>query len=211
MGDLAHDLAALMCSKLCHDLVSPIGAMANGLEVLDDETDAEMRESALELLGASAKAATAKLQFARLAFGSPGGAGGTLDLAMAARAAADYFDTTKAELAWTPAQTAAAKDVVRLCLNSLLLALDCIPRGGAVEADLSIDDSKFSFTVRATGQGARVPEPLALALEGGMPVEELDARLVQPFFTGHLARMLGAELSLSAGEGEILVRAAGQA
>jgi histidine phosphotransferase ChpT len=129
---------------------------------------------------------------------------------MAARAAADYFGTTKAALSWAPAETDAPKDVVRLCLNALLLALDCIPRGGTVEADFAVDDGNFSFTARATGQGARVSEPLARAVEGGMAIEELDARLVQPFFSGHMARMLGAELSLAAGEDEVLTRVAGR-
>jgi histidine phosphotransferase ChpT len=209
MTDLAHDLAALMCSKLCHDLISPIGALGNGLEVLADESNGELRKDALELIEASAKAASAKLQFARLAFGMAGGVGGTLDLGMAARAATEYFATTKARLDWTPQPTAAPKDLVRLCLNLMLVALDCIPRGGEVKATLAPEgENGFSFTVHAAGQGARVPDAVRNAVDGTVEIEALDARLAQPFFTGHLARILGGELSITPSDGQITLKAA---
>ena len=208
MADLAHDLAALMCSKLCHDLISPIGALGNGIEVLADESDASLREDALELIGASARAAAAKLQFARLAFGTAGGVGGTLDLAMAARAAADYFATTKARLHWEPEQSSAPKDLVRLCLNLLLVGLDCIPRGGRVSASLSLQgENGFAFTVQAAGQAARLPDPIKSAVEGSIALDELDARLVQPYFTGHLARMLEGRISMLPQDGEVVLKA----
>lgn len=208
MSDLAHDLAALMCSKLCHDLISPIGALGNGIEVLADKSNGELRQDALDLIGASAKAAVAKLQFARLAFGSAGGVGGTLDLGMAVQAAADYFSTTKARLNWKPQQSAASKDLVRLCLNLCVVALDCIPRGGEISAKLEADDEgKFSFTAHASGQGARMTESVKSAIDGTIAIEELDARLVQAYFAGHLARMLGGQLTISPQEGEVVLRA----
>ena len=212
MSDLAHDLAALMCSKLCHDLISPIGALGNGLEVLADEANGELRQDALELIEASAKAASAKLQFARLAFGMAGGVGGTLDLNMAARAANEYFGTTKAKLHWDPGQSSAPKDLVRLCLNLVLVALDCIPRGGEVNARLEPDgEGRFAFTVHAAGQGARLPEATRNAMEGSMALEELDARLVQPYFTGHLSRILGGKLSVTPQDGEVILKVANAA
>lgn len=208
MTDLAHDLASLMCSKLCHDLVSPIGALGNGVEVLADESDAELREDALDLIAQSARAAAAKLQFARLAYGSAGGAGGTLDLASAARAAQDYFATTKASLDWEPGVRAIPKDAARLCLNLLLVALDCIPRGGEIRAKLELGaDGHGSFTTEATGRGARLAEPTWAAVSGQTPREELDARLIQPFFAGHLARQIGAELTSRADEACVRITA----
>jgi histidine phosphotransferase ChpT len=207
MTDLAHDLAALMCSKLCHDLISPIGALGNGLEVLAEEHNGDLRQNALDLIGASAKAASAKLQFARLAFGTAGGVGGTLDLSMAARAANDYFGTTKARLSWEPKQSSAPKDLVRLCLNLMLVALDCIPRGGEVNASLAPDGEEgFAFTVHASGQGARVPDSIRDAMDGTIRLEDLDARLVQPYFTGHLSRMMGGHLSIAPQGGEIVLK-----
>ena len=208
MTDLAHDLASLMCSKLCHDLVSPIGALGNGVEVLADETDAELREGALDLIAQSARAAAAKLQFARLAYGSAGGAGGTIDLASAARAAQEYFGTTKASLEWEPGAQAVPKDAARLCLNLLLVALDCIPRGGEIRAVLDLSpEGHGSFVAEATGRGARIAEPTWAAISGKTPSEELDARLVQPFFTGHLARQIGAEVTQQADEASVRLTA----
>jgi histidine phosphotransferase ChpT len=208
MADLAHDLASLMCSKLCHDLVSPIGALGNGIEVLADEPDVEMRENALDLIANSARSAAAKLQFARIAFGTASGPGGTLDLGSAARAAHEYFATTKASLDWQPGPLAVPKDAARLCLNLLLVALECIPRGGEIRVTLDIDaEGHGSFLAEAMGRGARLTEASWLALLGKTPQEELDARLIQPFFAGHIARQIGAELAHDADESSVRLTA----
>lgn len=208
MSDLAHDLASLMCSKLCHDLVSPVGALGNGIEVLADEKDGDLREHALELIAQSARAAAAKLQFARLAYGSAGGPGGTLDLASAARAAQDYFAATKASLQWEPAPQAAPKDVARLCLNLLLVALDSIPRGGEIRAELTIGaDGKGTFVAEAMGRGARLSEGTWNAIQGKLPHQELDARLVQPYFAGHIARQIPAEVTQQSEESTVRLTA----
>src|SRR5258706_13839108 len=81
MNDL--DFAALLVSRVCHDLVSPVGAVVNGLEVLEDETDPAMRADALLLVASSAEQAAARLQFARIAFGAAGSAGPGPDLTAA--------------------------------------------------------------------------------------------------------------------------------
>ena len=69
------DLASLLCSRLCHDMLSPVGALTNGLELLADEKDPEMRQRCFELLEQSAKTSANKLKFFRLAFGAAGGFG----------------------------------------------------------------------------------------------------------------------------------------
>lgn len=208
MPDLAHDLTSLMCSKLCHDLVSPVGALGNGVEVLADEKDGELREHALDLIAQSARAAAAKLQFARLAYGSAGGPGGTLDLASAARAAQDYFATTKASLEWEAAPQAVQKDVARLCLNLLLVALESIPRGGEVRATLEIgSDGKGVFQAEAMGRGAKLSEGTWNALQGKTSHQDLDARLVQPYFAGHLARQIPADIAYHGEESAVRLTA----
>src|SRR5450755_247220 len=73
------DLAALLCSRVCHDVISPVGAIINGLEVLEDEKDPAMREVALELIKKSAASASARLQFCRLAYGAAGSVGASID------------------------------------------------------------------------------------------------------------------------------------
>src|SRR5260370_34159154 len=96
----ALDLAALMCSRVCHDVISPVGAIVNGLEVMDIEKDAAMREDALRLVRESAARASSRLQFARLAFGAGGSAGANIDLGAAHAVARTYFEDEKAELIW---------------------------------------------------------------------------------------------------------------
>ena len=75
MTDSSLDLASLLCSRLCHDMLSPVGALSNGLELLADEKDPEMRRRCFELLEQSARISADKLKFFRLAFGAAGGFG----------------------------------------------------------------------------------------------------------------------------------------
>src|ERR671929_929705 len=97
----ALDLAALLCSRVCHDVISPVGAINNGLEVLEDEADEQTRVFALDLIRKSARQASAKLQFARLAFGAAGSAGAQIDLRDAETVARGFLDGDKVVLEWT--------------------------------------------------------------------------------------------------------------
>ena len=103
------DLAALLCSRVCHDVISPVGAIVNGLEVLEDETDPSMREVAMELIKKSANSASAKLQFCRLAFGAAGSVGATIDTGDAESVARGLLATEKTTLAWSGARQFLAK------------------------------------------------------------------------------------------------------
>src|SRR5438874_7063559 len=94
------DLAALLCSRLCHDLISPVGAVVNGLEVLEDDNDEETKTFALELIKKSARQASARLQFCRLAFGAAGSAGAVIDLGDAEQVARGLLEDEKTSLAW---------------------------------------------------------------------------------------------------------------
>ena len=192
------ELAALMCSKICHDLISPIGALGNGIEVLEDEDDEEMRQTALDLIAGSVRTASDKLQFARLAFGLAGGPGGSLDLAEAARAAQGYFAHTKAKLNWSPNVEARPKDDVRLMLNLLLVGLMGIPRGGEIAAEMS--NEPFSARISVTGKSAGLNEQIRAALDGNADLDELDARMIQPFYAGLIARRLGTQIEIQEGE-----------
>src|ERR1700739_625413 len=96
----ALDLAALLSSAVCHDLISPTGAIVNGLEVLEEkESDEETRRFALELIKKSARTASARLQFCRLAFGAAGSSAAQIDLADAEGLARSFFDE-KIKVAW---------------------------------------------------------------------------------------------------------------
>lgn len=200
MNDL--DFAALLVSRVCHDLVSPVGAVVNGLEVLEDETDAAMRADALRLVAASAEQAAARLQFARIAFGAAGSAGAELDLAEVGRIMEGLMRGGKIELAWQAEAVNWPKDWAKLLMNAVVSAADCLPRGGKVTVTTSGDGREPSLLVIATGPVARLSQETERALLGE-PFGVLDGRSIQPYLTHQLARTLNAGLTAAAGEGEV--------
>jgi histidine phosphotransferase ChpT len=200
MNDI--EFAALLVSRVCHDLVSPVGAVVNGLEVLEDERDATMRADALKLVVSSAEQAAARLQFARIAFGAAGSAGAELDLTEVGRIVKGLVNGGKVSLDWQAAQVNWPKDWAKLLMNAALLAADSLPRGGLVRVETSSDPSAPSFTVRATGQNARLLDEVEKAVRGE-PSAPVDGRSIQPLLVHKLARSLNAGLTLSAGEGAV--------
>ena len=195
------DLAAYLCSRVCHDVISPVGAITNGLEVLEE--DAEMRGFAMDLIRKSAAQASAKLQFARLAFGAAGSAGAEIDLADAEAVARGLLADSKVELAWEGPGAVMAKDKVKLLLNLLLTAQQAIPRGGSILVTISGEHSAPSFSLRASGEGARVPADAAAIFTGG-EVRPIDAHSIQPYYAALIARDAGMNVSLAL-DGETVV------
>ncbi len=128
----ATDLAAMLCSRVCHDLINPVGAIGNGLEVLADPTQAAMAESAQDLIVNSTKHARAKLEFARLAYGASSTAGTDLDTRECERVATLQFEVEKADLKWNVAPMLLPKHKAKLMMNMLLIAAGSVPRGGLV-------------------------------------------------------------------------------
>src|SRR5258708_12959177 len=124
----ALELAALLCSRVCHDLISPVGAIVNGLEVLDDNPKPEDREFALDLIRKSAKTASARLQFCRLAFGAAGSSGAQIDLGDAQTMARGHLEDAKTTIAWNLPRILLAKNRVKLLLNMMVIAQQPIPR-----------------------------------------------------------------------------------
>jgi histidine phosphotransferase ChpT len=204
MNDI--EFAALLVSRVCHDLVSPVGAVVNGLEVLAEERDATMRADALKLVVSSAEQAAARLQFARVAFGAAGSAGAELDLTEVGRVVQGLVAGSKIEIDWKAAALNWPKDWAKLLMNATLLAADCLPRGGRVVVETSGDPSQPAFTVRATGQNARVLEEIALAARGENAAA-LDGRSIQAYLTNKLAKSLDVGLVLSVCEGSVSVTA----
>jgi histidine phosphotransferase ChpT len=200
MNDL--EFAAMLVSRVCHDLVSPVGAVVNGLEVLEDERDAGMRADALKLVASSAEQAAARLQFARVAFGAAGSAGAELDLNEVGRTMKNFVHGGKTELEWKAASANWPKDWAKLLMNATLLALDALPRGGKVVVETSAEGAPPSFKVRATGAHARVLEEVEKAALGE-PSAPLDGRSIQAYLTHKLARGLNAGLTLSARDGTV--------
>jgi len=185
-------LAALLCSRVCHDLISPISALTNGLEVLSEENDPGMRDHALSLLALSGSQASAKLQFARLAFGSASGSPSEVHPDEARGSIAGILDGGKFDLVWNVPDKTMDKDWIKILMNAVLLARDSIPRGGVIEVAVEDKDGKLTLDVTATGESARVSEVPHAALDGLIAIDTLDPRSVQPYFMGLLVRERGA-------------------
>lgn len=198
------DLAALLCSRVCHDVISPVGAIANGIELIDDGADAETSEIAMDLIRSSAKNASAKLQYARIAFGAAGSAGAHIDTGDAENVANAYFDNEKkTELEWIGDRALMAKNQVKFLLNLIIVAHGAIPRGGILKVELEDPNGKPKFTITASGKNARVP-PLFLDLLNGTFEENLDAHAIQPVYTLQLAENCEIDISTKV-DGESVV------
>ena len=197
----ATDLAAMLCSRVCHDLINPVGAIGNGLEVLADPTQTAMAEGAQELIANSAKHARAKLEFARLAYGASSTAGTDFDTRECERVARILFEIEKADLDWNVPLILLPKHKAKLFMNLLLIAAMSVPRGGIVTASISGDagSEKFEFTSKSDPekrQKTLVPSGSAGLLAGTPEEGFVDARGIQPFYTGLLARMTDMEVDI---------------
>ena len=189
------ELAALLCSRVCHDLISPVGAIVNGLEVLDDNPKPEDRDFALELIRKSAKTASARLQFCRLAFGAAGSPGAQIDLGDAQTMARGQIEDGKTTIAWNLPRLLLPKNRVKLLLNMLIIAQQTIPRGGSLTVDPVGQGDAMGFRVTASGLNARLPQNIADLLVGGQ-TPTVDAHAVQPYYTRLLAQACGLHVAL---------------
>jgi histidine phosphotransferase ChpT len=190
------DLAALLCSRVCHDLISPVGAIMNGLEVMEDGKDEETSKFAMDLIKKSARTASAKLQFCRLAFGAAGSAGAQIDTGDAEKVTRGLLEDDKTKIAWNLPRALLAKNRVKLLLNMLLVAAQSIPRGGRLTVDPTGKGEHMGFRVSAHGLNPKVPQALP-GLLAGRPDHAVDAHAVQPFYTGLLAKECSLAVSLA--------------
>ncbi len=196
----ATDLAAMLCSRVCHDLINPVGAIGNGLEVLADPSQAAMADGAQELIANSAKQARAKLEFARLAYGASSTAGTDFDTRECERVARLYFEIEKAELDWQVPLILLPKHKAKLLMNMLLIAAMAVPRGGLVTVKVEGAAGEERFVLTSTSDPEKRQKTLmpsgAEGLLSGAPEGGVDARGIQPFYTGILARMTDMELKI---------------
>jgi histidine phosphotransferase ChpT len=194
------DLAALLCSRVCHDLISPVGAVVNGIEVMEDDADEQTKQFAIELIKKSATTASARLQFCRIAFGAAGSAGASIDTGDAESVARGMMEDEKTKLTWSLPRVLLPKNRVKLLLNLLLLAGGTIPRGGTLLIEPLGEGDAMGFKITSSGTNARIPAA-APGLVAGEADNPIDAHAIQPFYTGLLARACGMTVTL-APEGE---------
>jgi len=201
----AVDLASLLCSRLCHDLMSPVGALNNGIELLADETDPDMRDKCLELLSDSARASANKLKFFRLAFGAAGGFGEAIDTHEAQAALEGLFGPERRiELGWAIADGKLPKGAVKLLLNLGLIAGDALVRGGRLDVGAESRDGELELAVRAEGPRILLDPVLreTLATGGSGTIEP---RAAAAWLAHSLAADAGGSIRLSDPSAEVLM------
>lgn len=184
------DLAALMCARICHDLVSPVGALGTALEVLDDPDNADMHADALDLVRLSARQASAKLQYLRLAFGAGTSAPGFIGVDHIQSLVAGMYADGKVSFSWESDTDGLDKSPSRLLLNMIMIGVNCIPRGGELQINVSQKGDADLIDVRATGPRARLDEMITKTLSGKAPEDGFDGRSIQPFYAGMIVREL---------------------
>lgn len=202
------DLAALLCSRLCHDMLSPVGALSNGLELLGDETDPEMRARCMELLEQSAKISTDKLKFFRLAFGAAGGFGDNVPVEEAQEViAALASDAKRVELNWAIANSSLPKPAVKVMLNLAQIALDALVRGGTLDIGAERHQGNIEIVARATAERIAFDETIGQALQGELDASEITSRTAAAHMIALLAAEMGGGLQYALSDGALVLGA----
>jgi histidine phosphotransferase ChpT len=204
MHDRSVEFASLLCSRLCHDLLSPVGAMNNGLELLADEDDPDMRLRVMELLADSAQASADKLKFFRLAFGAAGGFDEQLPAGEVQAALAGLVRTNpRLELGWMVEGDLIAKSAAKLLLNLAMVAFDALVRGGRILAAVDGDE----VVVRAEGLRVVLDAEIRAVLQGGGDADQVTSRSAAAWLIRFLADADGRTLRLAQEEGVLLLAA----
>jgi histidine phosphotransferase ChpT len=200
------ELAALISSKICHDVIGPVGAIYNGLEVLDEDSDEDSRAYALDVIRNFTEQASAKLQFARFAFGAAGSAGAVIDLSSAEAITRGFFGNGKQQLMWHVPSGHMPKDYVKLLLNMIAVAQTALPHGGDIAVTLKGNLDRPEFHIRCQGQKARLPAHLS-DLVAGVRKNGLDPLSIQPYYTCRLAQSARMRLTVAMEGPDVVLRA----
>ncbi len=200
------DFASLLCSRLCHDLLSPVGALNNGLELLADEHDPEMRAKCLELLNDSAAASANKLKFFRLAFGAAGGFGEEVDAGEAQLAIKGMYGAAgRVELGWLVSTPTLPKPAIKVLLNLALIAGDALVRGGRLDVGAEKSATGTEIVVRAEGPRMVLDPELRKVLMGEVADDAITPRAAPAWLAYSIAKDCGGSVMVSpAGEGFVL-------
>jgi histidine phosphotransferase ChpT len=192
-------LTALMSSKLCHDIIGPVGAVNNGIELLQDENSADMRDQAIELVSQSAGEAAARLQFYRLAYGLAGGMGADVSVRDARTLCRGYMRFGKVELDWPDDAGGAenmSKDAVKVLCNLVAISASALPRGGKLSLSGTISEDNWAFRFEANGNRAGLREEITNALLEGYSEDSLNAQNVGAHYLMAIAENNGFSVKL---------------
>jgi histidine phosphotransferase ChpT len=198
------EFSSLLCSRLCHDLVSPVGALINGIELLADEQDPAMQAQCLALLADSARQTANRLKFFRLAFGAAGGFADLVDTREAQSAVEGLFSGHKVSVQWDVREAAMPKPAVKILLNLCLLAGEALLRGGTLMVAAETTAGAVHLVVQAAGPKTLLAEDLRSALLGNTPQAQLMPRAAPSFLVATLVANAGGTLQLSPSNPESL-------
>lgn len=201
------DLAALLSSRVCHDVINPVGAILNGLEVMEDDKSPETQEFAISLIRNSAKLASGKLQFCRIAFGAAGSAGSSVDLGDAEKVTRGFIDAEKIQVTWNAPRLLLAKNKVKLLLNLVAIGSASLLRGGTLVVDLTDDGTNTELAVTARGPMVRLPPHTADLIAGQSTTGSVDAHSIQPYYAGLVARAAGMSVSVVLSDDGLVLKA----
>ena len=202
------ELASLLCSRLCHDLLSPVGALSNGLELLADEKDPEMRKRCFELLEQSARISADKLKFFRLAFGAAGGFGELVPVGKA-HAVIDALVSNNARVTvnWSLTGDALPKPAVKTMLNLALIGLEALVRGGTLDIGAELRGGASEIVIRAAGPKIAFDPAVGKALDGSLALGELSSRTAPAAMLQQLAQSVGGGLQYALSDDALVMGA----
>jgi histidine phosphotransferase ChpT len=202
----SHEFASLLCSRLCHDLLSPVGALNNGIELLTDEHDPEMRARCLDLLGESARASANKLKFFRLAFGAAGGFADEVDTREARVAIEGLFGGDgRIQLGWMVDMPTMGKSALKVLLNLVLIAGDALVRGGRLDIGAEKHGDGLDIVARAEGPRIVIDAELKRALAGDASEEAIAPRAAAAWLVHCLVEEAGGEVQIADQEEGVLL------
>ncbi len=193
-------LSAMLCARICHDLISPVGALGTAIEILDDDNNVDMHEDALALVRTSSRQASAKLKFLRIAFGAAGSAPGVIPTAEVIKLSNDMFADSKPKLVWDIDSDGIDKNRARILMNLVMLAIQAAPRGGTVTVSRHGQGEEAKFVTVSEGPKVRLDAAVAKAIAGKVPEDGFDGRSIQPLYANLLARDIGGTIGASADE-----------
>lgn len=193
-------LSALLCARICHDLISPVGALGTAIEILNDETNVDMHGDAMDLVRTSSRQASAKLKFLRIALGAAGSAPGIIPTSEVTKLSNDMFADSKPDLVWNIDSDGIDKNRARILMNLVMLAIQAAPRGGTVTVSRHGEGEGANFVLVCEGPKVRLDPAVAKAISGKAPEEGFDGRSIQPLYATLLARDIGGTIEASADE-----------
>lgn len=191
------EFSALLCSRLCHDLISPVGAIANGLEIIGDEDDENMRREVMNLISQSAEVTSSKLKFFRLSFGAAGGFGEKIPLREAKTAAEGLYSSGNINFSWISDVGGMNKDAMKAMLNMVLLVGESLVRGGDLTVEITENAPQTDIVITATGSKVIFQDAIKEALLGDAGMEKIEPKAAPAFLAANVAKAFGTKIEYS--------------